>query len=159
MSGTLSRVAGVAALLCGCAVQAVSALPAYGSGFVISVQDQELAAWSRGKVVARFPVSTSKFGTGDGVGTYRTPLGTFFVSAKIGDGLASGAVIKSRAATGELVAANSVSRDADCLARALVARQGCGQSKCLRTVHLHPRHPGGKADWTTRQFRLRSDAI
>ena len=67
---------------------------------------------SRGKTVARFPVSTSKFGTGDGSGSYRTPLGTFFVSAKIGDNLPPGAVLKSRAPTGEIVAANSVGRDA-----------------------------------------------
>lgn len=82
------------------------------SGFVISVRDQELAAVSRGKVVARFPVSTSKFGTGDAVGSYRTPLGAFFVSAKIGDKLPAGAVLKTRAATGEVVATNSAGRDA-----------------------------------------------
>lgn len=79
---------------------------------VVSVADQELAVIKRGRAIIRFPVSTSKFGTGDGVGTYRTPLGIFFVSAKIGDNLAAGAVIKSRAATGEVVAANSAGRDA-----------------------------------------------
>ncbi len=63
---------------------------------VVSVPDQQLALLDRGKVVARYPVSTSKFGIGDGIGTYRTPLGTLFVSGKFGDHLASGAVIKSR---------------------------------------------------------------
>ena len=108
----LPRVALAVVLLIACAVRSADALPPYESGFVISVPDQELAVLSRGKIVARFPVSTSKFGTGDGVGTYRTPLGTFFISAKIGDNLPAGAVIKSRAATGEVVAANSVGRDA-----------------------------------------------
>lgn len=108
----LSPVAVAVALIVVCASCAANALPADGSGFVISVPDQELAALSRGKIIARFPVSTSKFGTGDGVGTYRTPLGTFFISAKIGDHLPAGAVIKSRAATGEVVAVNSVGRDA-----------------------------------------------
>jgi hypothetical protein len=75
------------------------------------VPDQELAALSRGKIIARFPVSTSKFGTGDGSGSYRTPLGTFFVSAKIGDNLPPGAVLKSRAPTGEIVAV----READAM--------------------------------------------
>ena len=112
MSRPFLRIAGLAAVFCLCATRIASALPAYLSGFVISVPDQELAALARGKVIARFPVSTSKFGTGDGVGTYRTPLGAFIISAKIGDHLPAGAVIKSRTPTGEVVAANSLGRDA-----------------------------------------------
>jgi lipoprotein-anchoring transpeptidase ErfK/SrfK len=79
---------------------------------VVSVPDQELALLARGKIVKRFPISTSKFGTGDALGSYRTPLGETFVSAKIGDGLPSGAVIKNRNATGEIVKANAPGRDA-----------------------------------------------
>lgn len=79
---------------------------------VISVADQELALIARGRVVKRFPVSTSKFGTGDAIGSYRTPLGQTFVSAKIGDTLPAGAVIKNRNATGEVVNANAPGRDA-----------------------------------------------
>ena len=78
---------------------------------VVSVADQ-VALIARGKVVKRFPISTSKFGTGDAVGSYRTPLGETFVSAKIGDGLPAGAVIKNRNATGEIVKANAPGRDA-----------------------------------------------
>ncbi len=78
---------------------------------VVSVADQELAFIKRGKTIARYPVSTSKFGIGDGVGTYRTPLGLMYVSAKLGDGLPAGAVIKSRMATGEVVAPNAPGRD------------------------------------------------
>lgn len=59
-----------------------------------------------------FPVSTSKFGTGDGIGTYRTPLGETFVSAKFGDRLPTGAVIKNRTPTGEIVNSNATGRDA-----------------------------------------------
>ncbi|HSV63761.1 MAG TPA: L,D-transpeptidase [Chthoniobacterales bacterium] len=79
---------------------------------VVSVADQELALIAWGKVVKRFPISTSKFGTGDAVGSYRTPLGQTFVSAKIGDRLPAGAVIKNRNATGEIVNANAPGRDA-----------------------------------------------
>jgi hypothetical protein len=79
---------------------------------VVSLPDQQLALLDRGKVVARYPVSTSKFGIGDGIGTYRTPLGTLFVSGKFGDHLAPGAVIKSRIATGEIVDPNTPGRDA-----------------------------------------------
>ena len=67
---------------------------------------------AHGKVLQRFRVSTSKFGTGDAIGSYRTPLGETFVSAKVGDGLPAGAVIKNRNATGEIVSANAPGRDA-----------------------------------------------
>lgn len=83
----------------------------FASGIVVSVADQELALIARGKTVARYPISTSKFGIGDGVGTYRTPLGLMYVSGKIGDNLPAGAVIKSRIATGEVIAPNATGRD------------------------------------------------
>jgi hypothetical protein len=95
-------------LLSATAVRAVGGPPE----IVVSVADQELALIARGKVVKRFPISTSKFGTGDAIGSYRTPLGETFVSAKIGDGLPLGAVLKNRNATGEIVKANAPGRDA-----------------------------------------------
>jgi lipoprotein-anchoring transpeptidase ErfK/SrfK len=79
---------------------------------IISVPDQQLAMIDRGKLISKYAISTSKFGLGDGNGTYRTPLGTLFVSAKFGDHLPAGAVIKNRAPTGEIVNANAPDRDA-----------------------------------------------
>lgn len=81
------------------------------SEIIVSIPDQELALIDRGKTLARYRVSTSKFGIGDRAGTYRTPRGVMYVSAKVGDGLPLGAVIKSRIATGEVVAPNTPGRD------------------------------------------------
>ena len=78
---------------------------------IVSVPDQELALIDRGKLIARYSISTSKFGTGDSNSSYRTPLGTLFVSAKIGDRLPPGAVIKNRIPTGEVVAVDAPGRD------------------------------------------------
>ena len=78
----------------------------------VSVPDQQLAVIDRGRLISKFPISTSKFGLGDGNGTYRTPLGVLFVSAKFGDHLPAGAVIKNRLATGEIVNPNAPGRDA-----------------------------------------------
>jgi lipoprotein-anchoring transpeptidase ErfK/SrfK len=78
---------------------------------IVSVPDQALAVVDRGKLIARYSISTSKFGTGDSNASYRTPLGTLFVSAKIGDRLPSGAVIKNRMPTGEIVAVDAPGRD------------------------------------------------
>ena len=79
---------------------------------IVSVPDQALALVDRGKLIARYSISTSKFGTGDSAASYRTPLGTLFVSAKIGDRLPPGAVIKSRIPTGEVVTVDAPGRDA-----------------------------------------------
>ncbi|HEV8168557.1 MAG TPA: L,D-transpeptidase [Pyrinomonadaceae bacterium] len=79
---------------------------------IVSVPDQVLALVDRGKLIARYSISTSKFGTGDSAASYRTPLGTLFVSAKIGDRLPLGAVIKNRIPTGEMVGVDAPGRDA-----------------------------------------------
>ena len=79
---------------------------------IISVPDQQLALVDRGQLISKYPISTSKFGLGDGNGTYRTPLGILFVSAKFGDHLAAGTVIKNRVPTGEIVNPNTPGRDA-----------------------------------------------
>jgi lipoprotein-anchoring transpeptidase ErfK/SrfK len=79
---------------------------------VISVPDQQLAVIDHGKLISKYAISTSKFGLGDGNGTYRTPLGTLFVSAKFGDRLPAGAVIKNRVPTGEVVNVDALGRDA-----------------------------------------------
>jgi lipoprotein-anchoring transpeptidase ErfK/SrfK len=79
---------------------------------VVSIPDQTLALLDGEKVLARYRVSTSKFGNGDNVGSYRTPLGTLFVSGKFGDRLPVGAVIKNRAPTGEVIAVDARNRDA-----------------------------------------------
>src|SRR5262245_49666320 len=78
---------------------------------IVSVPDQELALVDRGKLIARYAISTSKFGTGDSNASFRTPLGTLFVSAKIGDRLPPGAVIKNRIPTGEIVDVDAPGRD------------------------------------------------
>ncbi len=78
---------------------------------VISVADQRMALLCNGEVVTRYPVSTSKFGIGDSLGSYRTPLGHLRICDKIGEGLQSGAVIKHRSATGEVLQVNAPGRD------------------------------------------------
>lgn len=78
---------------------------------VVSVADQKLALVRSGTVEHTYAVSTSRFGVGDGYGTYRTPLGRLKISKKIGDGLAAGTVFKHRAPTGEVLAPNAPGRD------------------------------------------------
>jgi lipoprotein-anchoring transpeptidase ErfK/SrfK len=111
---------------------------AFGSEIVISVPDQALALVDRGHLIARYPISTSKFGVGDAVGTYRTPLGILFVSGKFGDKLPAGAVIKNRVPTGEVVAVNAPARDA-IVARVIWLRGMEAQNRAARDrcIYIH----------------------
>lgn len=77
----------------------------------ISVPDQKMLVFENGAEVARYDVSTSKFGLGDRPGSYATPLGTMQVAQKIGGGQPSGMKFKSRRPTGEIVPPNSPGRD------------------------------------------------
>jgi hypothetical protein len=78
---------------------------------LISVADQKLVLLRDGGVIAKYKVSTSRFGVGDSYGSYKTPVGRFRVCDKIGGDLASGAVIKHRSATGEVIPVNAPGRD------------------------------------------------
>jgi lipoprotein-anchoring transpeptidase ErfK/SrfK len=98
-------------LLC-LTVAIVSPVPAMATpSIVVSVPDQTLALIDDGVVVARFPVSTSKFGLGDGSGSYATPLGTMAIASKIGGNAPLGTVFKSRKPTGEILRPNAPGRD------------------------------------------------
>ena len=105
---------------------------------IVSVPDQQLALIDRGKLISKYAISTSRFGLGDGNGTYRTPLGTLFVSAKFGDHLPAGAAIKDRVPTGEIVNANAPGRDA--IVSRVIWLRGMEQqnrSACDRCIYIH----------------------
>src|SRR6266705_325647 len=105
---------------------------------IISVPDQQLALIDRGKLISKYAISTSRFGLGDGNGTYRTPLGTLFVSAKFGDHLPAGAAIKDRVPTGEIVNANAPGRDA-IVSRVIWLRGMEAQNRAApdRCIYIH----------------------
>jgi lipoprotein-anchoring transpeptidase ErfK/SrfK len=78
---------------------------------LIGITDQKMVLLDRGTEVASYPVSTSKFGIGDGFGSYRTPMGWMQIRTKIGDGAPLGEVFKSRHPTGEVIAVDAPGRD------------------------------------------------
>jgi lipoprotein-anchoring transpeptidase ErfK/SrfK len=77
----------------------------------ISVPEQRMLVYEKGRLVAQYPVSTSKFGLGDVPGSNATPLGRLRVARKIGGGQPLGMKFKSREPTGEVVAVNAPGRD------------------------------------------------
>jgi lipoprotein-anchoring transpeptidase ErfK/SrfK len=105
---------------------------------VVSVPDQTLALIDDGVVVARFPVSTSKFGLGDGSGSYATPLGTMAVASKIGSNAPLGTVFKARKPTGEILRPNAPGRD-PIVTRILWLRgmEKCNARAFARNIYIH----------------------
>ncbi len=81
------------------------------SEIVVSVKDQRLGLYQDGVLQKQYAISTSKFGLGDQLGSYKTPLGKHEVIAKIGHGLPTGAVLKSRSWNGEVLKPNAPGRD------------------------------------------------
>lgn len=78
---------------------------------IVSVREQKLMLMQNGAKVTTYPVSTSKFGLGDGFGKMTTPLGTMAVAQKIGDHAPTGAVFRNRRFTGEILRPNAPGRD------------------------------------------------
>lgn len=93
------------------AVTSLHAEDIQGTEAIISIAEQKLALVKDGFLIARFPISTSRYGIGDSMGSYRTPLGRLRICDKIGSNLASGAVLKHREATGEVLSVNAPGRD------------------------------------------------
>jgi L,D-transpeptidase YbiS len=62
----------------------------------VAAQVLEILDADSGRVLRRFPVSTSRFGLGTEPGSLRTPLGRFRIGEKIGEGQPPGTVFKTR---------------------------------------------------------------
>ena len=77
----------------------------------VSVPDQKMLVFQKGVEIARYDVSTSKFGVGDRPGSFATPLGAMQIARKIGDGQPSGMKFHGRRPTGEIVHVNAPGRD------------------------------------------------
>ena len=101
----LAFVAAIALIISSCAA------PDTQHHIVISTREQKLAVLDRSKLMAIYPVSTSKFGLGDWPGSSCTPLGKLEIAEKIGDDAPPGAVFKDRRRTGEIVVPDSPGRD------------------------------------------------
>jgi len=92
-------------------VQVRRALIPTNQRLVVSVAEQMMVTFDRDQPKRLYRVSTSRFGTGDKPGTYKTPLGQLQIVDVIGQGLPAGAKLKARVPTGEIVPMNAPGRD------------------------------------------------
>ena len=108
------------------------------SEIVVSVKEQKLGLYHDGELKKTYTISTSKFGIGDQPGSYRTPLGKHEVIAKIGHGLPTGAVLKSRHWNGEVLKPNAPGRD-PIVSRILWLRgmESANRNAMKRFIYIH----------------------
>lgn len=66
----------------------------------VSIGQQLLRLYDGHRIVREWPCSTSKFGIGFTPGSNKTPVGSFVVKEKHGDGAESGTIFKSRQPAG-----------------------------------------------------------
>ena len=69
---------------------------------VVNISTQQLFLLKKGKIEEVYDVSTSVYGTGSKVNSFKTPLGRHKISEKIGEGLPEGAILKGRRWTGAI---------------------------------------------------------
>ena len=74
----------------------------------VNIKDQTLSVTDTvtGVRIKSYLVSTSKYGVGQDMGSYKTPIGKHYIRAKIGDGAPSNAVFVGRRRTGEIFNSN-----------------------------------------------------
>jgi len=69
---------------------------------VVKVSTQKLYLINKGQIVNTYNISTSAYGTGSKVNSFKTPLGKHIISEKIGEDLPFGAILKGREWTGSI---------------------------------------------------------
>lgn len=78
---------------------------------IVSVPDQRMVLICDAQVVAKYKISTSRFGVGDKPGSYFTPLGRLAIADKVGSNRVEGTVFRGRNATSEVLPPNAPGRD------------------------------------------------
>jgi len=73
----------------------------------ISIKKQKLYLLDSGEIIKSYPVSTSRFGTGNRYGSHKTPIGLHRISNKIGRNAALGDVFVKRRNTHKKAKTNS----------------------------------------------------
>jgi hypothetical protein len=129
---------------------------------LISIADQKMAVLHDGGLIKKYRISTSRFGTGDSMGSYKTPLGRLRICDKIGGDLDPGTVIKHRQATGEIIPVNAPGRDP--IVTRIMWLEGlddCNRNARTRGIYIHgtpeESHIGKPVSWGC--IRMRSQDV
>lgn len=131
-------------------------------GVAVTLSDQKLTLFKKGKKVKEYSISSSKFGIGNTKGSNRTPLGIHAVSQKNGEGQPQGMVFKGCKPTGEVVDVDAEGRD-PVVTRViqLAGLESDNRSTHRRRIYIHgtpeERYIGQPASYGC--IRMKSDDI
>src|SRR6516162_1881575 len=78
---------------------------------VVSIPEQKLAVVVNNKVLRTYRISSSRYGEGDALGSWCTPVGRLAIATKIGATVPVGGVFYGRRFTGETLSVNAPGRD------------------------------------------------
>lgn len=84
------------------ALDTLAAFGPPGPAVIVKLDEQTLYLIENGRVIRRYPVSTSRYGAGSEDGSHRTPLGVHRIAEKIGAACRPGEILKGRVSTGEI---------------------------------------------------------
>ncbi len=110
----------------------------------VNTRMQKLYLVTHNVIVKEYSVSTSKYGTGNKINSFQTPLGIHRITEKIGAGSPSGRVFKDRMDTGEIWDHSSEDQDNLILTRILrlegleeTVNRGPGIDSYDRYIYIH----------------------
>jgi len=113
---------------------------------LISISKQRMLFLNNEIMILEYPISTSRFGIGNKVGSCKTPLGLHKICEKIGKGAPYGAIFKARKNTGEIADIGSENPYSDDLITTRIIRlkgledglnKGEGIDSCKRYIWIH----------------------
>jgi L,D-transpeptidase catalytic domain len=112
--------------------------PVLETKLVVSIPEQKLAVVVNNKVCKTYRISTSRYGEGDGLGSWCTPIGKLAVATKIGASVPVGGVFRCRHYTGEVLSANAPGRD-PIVSRIIWLRglDGSSRNAYHRCIYIH----------------------
>jgi lipoprotein-anchoring transpeptidase ErfK/SrfK len=112
--------------------------PVLETKLVISIPEQKLAVVVNNKVFRTYRISTSRYGEGDSLGSWCTPVGKLAVATKIGGTVPLGGVFRGRHYTGEVLSVNAPGRD-PIVSRIIWLRglDGTSRNAYHRCIYIH----------------------
>lgn len=125
---------------------------------IVSVSEQALYLFEKHEYVCCYPVSTSRHGTGQEEGSYKTPLGVHCIKKKIGENAEFAEIFISREPTNSLASIQQaeVSTDIDCITSRILwlegleegvnkncNSEGCNVDSYSRYIYIHGTHEEG----------------
>ena len=110
---------------------------------IVSIPEQRLAFYKSGQLQRSYPISTSKFGLGSEENSFKTPLGSFRIKGKIGDGAVHKTIFKGREPAGVWTKDNDAKdplQKTDAILSRILRLDGCdegNQNTYERFIYIH----------------------